>query len=281
MTSPAPLLFQKNNIRTLLLLFFFYHAFVFTSYADCFTTNGGTYSGDGSVSNCAIGALNGYQYEATIYTNADIGTFGMITTLGVYVETPGDATIPLKIYMRNNADADQTAMDWTTKTATATLVYDGTISLSSAGWNIIFLNTPFDYNAGNFEIMLESSFGGTGAGFGNFPSNRFYNPPGKNPKLHQHWQTDNIAPTGNGAVSDLKPLIRLGFEENISWDGSSSNDWNTGANWSTGNVPCNCDHVTLVSGTSNDPVIGIDDVSECGNLTVNSGIVLEIGNTNA
>ena len=156
MTFPLPLFFLKNNIIRLLLLSFFLNVFVFTSYAGCFTTNGGSFSGDVSVSNCAIGALNGYQYEATIYSNADIGTFGMISTLGIYVETPGDATIPVKIYMRNNADADQTAMDWTTKTATATLVYDGTISLSSAGWNIIFLNTPFDYNAGNFEIMLES-----------------------------------------------------------------------------------------------------------------------------
>ena len=262
-------------------LIFIFTLIVSINYAGCFTTNDGNSNGDVSVSNCAIGALNGFQYEATIYTNADLGSFGLISTVGVYVETAGSASIPLKIYMRNNADADQTAMSWIAKTSTATLVFDGVVSLSNAGWNVITLDSPFDYNVGNFEIMFESSFGGSGAGFGNYPSNRFYNPPGKNPKLHQHWESDFIAPGGNGAVSDLKPIIRLGFQENVTWNGTSSNDWNTAANWSSGNVPCNCDIVTLVSGTPNDPVIGADDVAECGDLTINSGVVLEIGNTNA
>jgi len=276
-----PYVITNCNIIRLPLLFILFFGLIFSNYAGCFTTNGGTSTGEVAISNCAIGALNGYQYEATIYTNSDIGSFGTITTIGVYVETAGSASIPLKIYMQNNAAADQTAMDWTSKTSSAFLVFNGTVSLSNAGWNIIVLDNPFDYNAGNFEVMFESSFGGSGAGFGNYPSNRYYNPPGKNPKMHQHWESDVTVPAGNGATSDLLPLIRLGFQDNVSWNGSSSNDWNTGSNWSTGNVPCNCDEVTLVSGTPNDPVISIDDIAECGDLTINSGVVLEIGNTNA
>ena len=58
------------------------------------------------------------------------------------------------------------------------------------------------------------------------------------------------------------------------WDGSSSTDWNTAANWSTGSVPTSTKDV-IIANVANDPVIS-NITAEVNDLTIESGATLLI-----
>ena len=101
---------------------------------------------------------------------------------------------------------------------------------------------------------------------------------GKPPFMSQSWIS--FFPTSfpsNQQIRTERPLIRFGFNENVTWNGGTT-DWDLGSNWSTGLTPCFCDNVTIPV-TSNDPVIGSSVIAECNSININSGVDLEIGNT--
>lgn len=60
------------------------------------------------------------------------------------------------------------------------------------------------------------------------------------------------------------------------WDGSSSNDWNTGANWDIGSAPGNYHDVVIPNGGS--PVLSANE--ELGNLTIQTGGTLDLNGHN-
>ncbi len=65
----------------------------------------------------------------------------------------------------------------------------------------------------------------------------------------------------------------------ITWNGSSSSDWNTTANWSGGAVPTASDNVIIPSVATNNPIIAAGTSADCNDLTINSGGVLTIQST--
>lgn len=67
------------------------------------------------------------------------------------------------------------------------------------------------------------------------------------------------------------------------WDGSTSNDWNTAANWNTNAVPTSSDDVIIPAAPSNQPVVTSDPgaPAECAALTVENGASLTIGSGKA
>lgn len=65
------------------------------------------------------------------------------------------------------------------------------------------------------------------------------------------------------------------------WEGDTSIDWFTIANWSCGDVPGAEDDVTIPSGTSYQPTIGQMQGVTVGSLTINSGATLTILNGSA
>lgn len=69
-----------------------------------------------------------------------------------------------------------------------------------------------------------------------------------------------IAANANSVIVSSSP---------ISWVGATSNDWNTGANWSTGQVPANSADIILPSGLTNYPTASIPVTFNT--LTINSG----------
>ena len=90
----------------------------------------------------------------------------------------------------------------------------------------------------------------------------------------------------NGAVTLNVDNIRItGIPTTVEWEGTTSTDWNTDANWSTGTVPGSEDNVLIpdVSGASgNAPVISDDqsvydiEVEIGGLVTIQSGAGLAI-----
>ena len=62
----------------------------------------------------------------------------------------------------------------------------------------------------------------------------------------------------------------------ITWDGSSSTDWNTAANWSSNSVPTSSDDVTIPD-VANDPILSSSS-DVCKDLTIQNGAILTSNN---
>ena len=76
-------------------------------------------------------------------------------------------------------------------------------------------------------------------------------------------------------ISLMLIAVKTTFSQ-TTWNGSSSTDWNTAANWSTNSVPTSSDDV-IIPNVTNDPIItSSSDV--CQNLTIQSGGVLTSNN---
>ncbi len=77
-------------------------------------------------------------------------------------------------------------------------------------------------------------------------------------------------------ISDYNWNIHDGGEEgSITWNGASSSDWNTAANWDINYVPTLSDNVTIAHVGTN-PVINSNGTAVCNNLTVNNGATLTV-----
>ena len=61
---------------------------------------------------------------------------------------------------------------------------------------------------------------------------------------------------------------------NVSWDGSTNNEWHTSSNWSSNSVPSQYSYITIPN-TANDPVISSVNVT-VNNLTIEDGALLTV-----
>lgn len=169
---------------------------------------------NGGGSRRPLGTWFGFERSAMIYTAADIGASGNITSVGFYlnaVGTPGAA--PTKVYLKTTTNATFAAA--TTVAAEqmgATLVYDATIpaaSFTANSWVSVPLTTPFAYNgSSNLEVIVETNAGGTG-NEGSTGKVFRYSSTGTGTNRAQFWAADNAAPTITGSLSTLRPNIRL------------------------------------------------------------------------
>lgn len=80
-------------------------------------------------------------------------------------------------------------------------------------------------------------------------------------------------------------INQISFAAAITWNGTTSTDWNNAANW-TGGLPTSTDDVTIPIGLTNYPVLAANAsvksiflVNSAASLTVNSGVILDISTT--
>ncbi len=153
-----------------------------------------------------FGALWGYERDASLITVADMGTVVMGTFTGFQwnCTTSAVTSIPYKVYIKATTDSVLTATPWATMTTGATLIQEGTIAFGQTGWVPITFTTPYLYLGGNFIIMVETFYGGTGTG--TYPSFSYTTSPAGR---HQYWYADTTAPTGNGTLNTSRPNIGI------------------------------------------------------------------------
>lgn len=149
-------------------------------------------------------AYRGYTRSLGLYTFDQIGTFGVITTLGWHVHRAGLADIPYKIYAKITDATAHSAMTWSQFKDGVTLVKEGNHTFDSEGWHEFALDTPFSYTHGNLLIGVETNYGGTGA-----PSVRLpiFHRSVSTSNTHQYWSQDNSPPTGNGTLNTRLPNL--------------------------------------------------------------------------
>ncbi|NVO09815.1 MAG: DUF333 domain-containing protein [Bacteroidales bacterium] len=155
-----------------------------------------------------INCYYGYERSASIYTAAEVGTTGSISIVEWYPTVATTYNVPVKIYIKQTTASTITATTWANSISGATLVYSGTMAGTTANtWKTFTLTTPFSFTGGtnNLMVLVETNYGGTGAGSSTGPAVRYTSATSK----HMYIRADNSAPTGNGTVTSYRPNIRL------------------------------------------------------------------------
>lgn len=126
----------------------------FTTHAQTTVTVG---SGVGSGTASPIATWYNTSATESIYTAAEIGTTGYITTLG-YQKMGGNSTVApaVKIYIKATATASLSDAVYTIGNAFIdyVLVYDGTLPNNGTGWMQVSLQTPFAYTNGSQNLSI-------------------------------------------------------------------------------------------------------------------------------
>ena len=150
-----------------------------------------------------------YSWSRSIYTKAEINAAGLnaadnIVTIGIQVSsTPANLLLESQtIYMRHTTEAVETAPY--SGTAGFTLVYSGSITLMSAGWKVLDLNTPFAWNnTDNIEILWENRDGSYQDPYALF----YHTITATNMTVHNYY--DDNFPITNGSLSAYRPNLKL------------------------------------------------------------------------
>ncbi len=177
-----------------------------------------------SIDRKPYGCYFGYERTALKYSKLEIGTAGTITSVGFYVNalSAPNASTPVKIYIKEVSDTTfALATSFSSESAGATLVYDGTVlssDLAVGSWVTKTLSTPFVYTGTNhLEVLVETNITGTG-GESSAAKQFRLNGTGTLNQL-QYWVQDNTAPTGTGTLATKRTNIQLNITPNVACSG--------------------------------------------------------------
>jgi PKD repeat protein len=159
---------------------------------------------DGRVS----GAANHVQ-SVSLYTAAEIGGGGLISTLEWYANTARTDVRNIQIWMKHTAATTLSSGTFASYTSGATQVYSGTFTPTPAGWVPINLTSNFIYNStDNLLVIVYVNSASTS----NITSACRYSTA---TSKHHRWNARNNPPTGNGTVDSNRPNIRLTFSSDL------------------------------------------------------------------
>ena len=194
--------------------------------------------GSGTNTNTALPFPANWKYNFTqqIYTSTEIGTTGSITSIAFYAESSSSSTHirNLNVYMSlTDKSSFSSAADWET-VSESNKVFSGNVEFNMERWNVITLDTPFQYNGTkNLCITINDV---TGSYLSSIQW-RVYNDGSKSIA----WYNDNEAydvtalssATGSGSKTtyDYKSQVQLTFS-----DGGSSDGIQIGSGLGTSNL---------------------------------------------
>ncbi|MDD2964856.1 MAG: BNR-repeat neuraminidase N-terminal domain-containing protein [Bacteroidales bacterium] len=117
-------------------------------------------TGTSTSSSLPINAYYGYSYSQQIYTQAQIGTAGVIEKIRFYKSTTGTVSNSgaWVVYMGHTSKTSYSSTtDWIASSGLTT-VFNGTVTFPSSGWMEITLSTPFSYNnTDNLVIAVDEN----------------------------------------------------------------------------------------------------------------------------
>jgi hypothetical protein len=117
--------------------------------------------GTGTSTNQYIPSYDYYDYSLTqqIYTQAEVGAAGKITKIAFYVSS-NPLTRTIDIYMSHTSKSNfSSTSDWVSQ-GTSYRVVQGYQTFGQTGWNVITLDTPFEYNGtDNLLVTVDDNTG--------------------------------------------------------------------------------------------------------------------------
>lgn len=153
-----------------------------------------------------FGIYFGYERDASLIDSTLIGLPGVFTSFQWYCATTSTALVPYRIYIKPTTMTAMTATTWSNMVDGATLLCEGLLAFTQVGWTAIPLQNPYIYLGGNFLVLVETFYGGSGTS--SYPKfNYTAGPTG----CHQYWATDSTPPSGNGTVNTSRPNIGIFF----------------------------------------------------------------------
>ncbi|MCX6266351.1 MAG: hypothetical protein NTW16_03210, partial [Bacteroidetes bacterium] len=149
-----------------------------------------------------FGMYYGYERCATLYTT----TTGYITSLGWYVGTGNPVTCPIRIYIKQTTSSTLSSSTWAVMKNGATLVYNGTLSFQTVGWQTIDI-ADYTHTGTKIIVLCESNYGGIGAS--TYPVFRYSNSTG----AQEWWQGDDSTSVNTtlGTISANRPNIQITY----------------------------------------------------------------------
>ena len=168
--------------------------------------------GTGTSTNQYIPSYDYYDYSLTqqIYTQAEVGAAGKITKIAFYVSSnPLSRTID--IYMSHTSKSNfSSTSDWVSQ-GTSYRVVQGFETFGQTGWNVITLDTPFEYNGtDNLLVTVDDNTGSWNSSKTNF----YVYSTGAN-RAHYTYQDDtdfnpaSISPSSNNALLQTNNRVQL------------------------------------------------------------------------
>jgi len=130
-------------------------------------------SGNSTYAYLPTNAYYNYSLTEQIYTAAEIGQSGTITSISFKVSNAKSATRSIALYMKHTTKTAFTGKrDWET-VASSHLVYNGSVTFNASGWTTITLDIPFEYNGtNNLLLAVDDNTGSYVSGSSNSP--KFY-----------------------------------------------------------------------------------------------------------
>ena len=117
--------------------------------------------GTGTSTNQYIPSYDYYDFSLTqqIYTQAEVGAAGKITKIAFYVSS-NPLTRTIDIYMSHTSKSNfSSTSDWVSQ-GTSYRVVQGYQTFGQTGWNVITLDTPFEYNGtDNLLVTVDDNTG--------------------------------------------------------------------------------------------------------------------------
>ena len=159
--------------------------------------------GSGSSTNAYIPTYAYYNYSLTeqIYTAAEIGQAGTITSVSFKVGNSKSTTRTVDLYLKHT-----TKTAFTSKTGWETLsssdkVYSGSVTFNASGWTTITLSTPFVYNGtSNLIVGMDDNTGSYVSSSSNSPKFYVYS-TGANRALRIYNDNTNYNPASPSSYS--------------------------------------------------------------------------------
>lgn len=103
-----------------------------------------------------IGTWYNYSFTEQLYTAAEIGMEGTISSISFNYAVNTANNYPIAVYMKTVANENLSS---TIAIADADLVFQGNLSVTGAGWVTINLDTPFEYDGtGNLLIAINKGY---------------------------------------------------------------------------------------------------------------------------
>ena len=149
-----------------------------------------------------IGTLYSYSITEQLYTADEIGMAGTISSISFYYVGTAAKDFPITVYMAN-VDAEDLSTG--ISLAEAEQVFDGTLSVTEAGWATIDLDTPFSYD-GTSNLLI-----GINKGYVQWFSGNTWRYTEVN-KMARYTQNDNNAydtSTVPGIGTSYRPNIQI------------------------------------------------------------------------
>jgi hypothetical protein len=144
-----------------------------------------------------------YSYSQTIYLASEIYP-GQIQQIGWQFNGLYSTTESVAIYMGHTTKtAFSSSTDWVPY-SDLTLVYNGSLSLSSAGWYMIDLDTPFNYNGTNNLVVAVDKNTGT---YWSSSNNFYCTAMGTARSLQYYQDSYDILPSSPGSAYSTTAYI--------------------------------------------------------------------------